>query len=257
MECSITLSNQQIPNQYAIRVSNRAKYMRLTVSLDKGIVVVVPRSMSKRQLTQYIPEFIKDKQLWISEAIEKLQAKNIVKKTIDQCALPEIIALPGIGQVFSIDYQSESNSYCSETTVKLRHKTDFQLEIRGNIKDKIQTFSLLEQFFKRYAKYYLKQKLEQLSDELNLPYNRLTIRAQKTRWGSCSAKKNINLNYRLLFIEEELLDYLLLHELVHTVHMNHSKVFWAYLESLMPDARRRDKKINQAAAELPCWIHYK
>lgn len=251
------MSVKNIAHPYAIRISNRAKYMRLTVSLDKGIVVVVPDSMTKQQMARFIPQFVKDKQLWISEAIEKLQTKKASKTTLEQCQLPEIISLPGIGQVFSVHYLSESNTCRSKATLKLLQQADFQLEIRGNLKDKIQVFALLERFFKDYAKYYLKQKLDQLSCESKLPYNHLTIRAQKTRWGSCSAKKNINLNYRLLFIEEKLLDYILIHELVHTVHMNHSKAFWRNLELLMPDARIRDKRVNQAAKDLPCWVHYK
>lgn len=230
--------------------------MRLTVSLDKGIEVVVPDSMSRRQMNKFIPQFVKDRQLWISEAIEKLQAKNALRKTIEQCQLPEEIILPAIDQIFAVNYLPDSAVHQSQTMLQLLHKGEFQLEFRGNVNNKKQVFALLEGFFKDYARYYLTQKLEQLSCQLNLPYNRLTIRAQKTRWGSCSAKKNINLNYRLLFIDEELLDYIVLHELIHTVHMNHSKAFWTCLESFMPDARRRDKKINQVVNELPCWIHF-
>jgi len=255
-ESNISLSAQQIPVQYTIRISNRAKYMRLTVSLEKGVVVVVPDFMNKREMARFIPQFVKDKHLWINEAMAKLQAKSTVKKTIDQCQLPEKIVLPAIGQIFSINYRSAADIYDSRTAPKLFFQADHLLEITADREDKTQIFALLEAFFKDYAKYYLKQKLDQLSRASNLSYNRLTIRAQKTRWGSCSAKKNINLNYRLLFIEEELMDYILLHELVHTVHMNHSPAFWTYLESLLPDARSRDKQVNQAAKDLPCWIHY-
>lgn len=244
-------------HHYSIRISRRAKYMRLTVSLDKGIVVVVPESMNQRQISRFVPEFIHEKQLWISRAIKKLQAKDTQRKPIQQCQLPETIALPAIGQIFTIHYLPENNGNEPQVALTLRQSADFELEVRGDLKHKIPVFTLLERFFKQYAKYYLKNKLDQLSSALNLPYNHLTVRAQKTRWGSCSAKKNINLNYRLLFIEENLLDYILLHELVHTLHMNHSKAFWDCLESLMSDARRRDKQVNQTAKSLPCWIHYK
>ncbi len=82
MESYISLSAQQIPVQYTIRISNRAKYMRLTVSLEKGIVVVVPDFMNKREMARFIPQFVKDKHLWINEAMAKLQAKRKLKKTI-------------------------------------------------------------------------------------------------------------------------------------------------------------------------------
>jgi len=115
----------------------------------------------------------------------------------------------------------------------------------------------LELFFKDYARLHLYNRLKQLSDELKLPFNRLTIRAQKTRWGSCLSKKNINLNYRLLFIDKKLMDYVLIHELLHTIYLNHSKIFWQQLESYMPDARNRDKQLKDVAKLLPCWMSFR
>lgn len=238
--------------------------MRLTISLEKGIVVVVPKSMSQRKMAKLIPEFVKDKQFWLSEAIEKLQARKQLRPVIEQCQLPEKITLYALGHVFSIVYDAEGSLLNAEGSLPgaegsltLRQLDDYKLEIKGDLRNKKRVFALLEMFFKDYARFYLKQRLDQLSKELNLPYNRLTVRAQKTRWGSCSSKKNINLNYRLLFIEKKLLDYILLHELVHTVHMNHSKAFWIFLESLMQDARSRDKQVNRVAESLPCWIFHK
>ena len=235
--------------------------MRLTISLEKGIVVVVPKSMNHKRMAKLIPEFVKDKQPWLNEAIEKLRARGSLTPDIEQCQLPEEIQLLALGQFFSISYSSlskaEGSLFKAEGSITLHHLDDYKLEIRGDLGDKKRVFALLETFFKDYARYYLKQRLDQLSEKFCLPYNHLTIRAQKTRWGSCSSKKNINLNYRLLFIEEELLDYILLHELVHTIHMNHSKAFWLYFESLMQDARSRDKQINQLRKNLPCWIFYK
>lgn len=246
--------------------------MRLTVSLEKGIVVVVPKSMNQRRMKKLIPAFVKDKALWLSEVIEKLKARELVKPNIEQCLLPDQITLTALGQFFYIDYEDSYNNVVpqaegylpaegslpiAEGSITLHHQDDDRLFIEGDLRNKKRVFELLEKFFKTYARHYLKQRLDQLSKEFNLPYNRLSVRAQKTRWGSCSSKKNINLNYRLLFIEKELLDYIVLHELVHTVHMNHSKAFWSYLETLMWDARRRDKQVNQETKNLPCWIFYK
>ncbi len=227
--------------------------MRLTVSLDKGIVVVVPESMSQRKVVELVPEFVKSKQLWLAEAINKLQQRKQSVPTIKSCHLPESITLKALEQVFVVNYRSLTTA---EGSLTIQQKNTYELEVSGDLSDKKTVFVLLETFFKSYARYFLEQRLDQLSQEFNLPYNRLTVRAQKTRWGSCSSKKNINLNYRLLFIDKELLDYILVHELVHTIHMNHSKLFWEYLESLMQGARSRDKRINQVIRELPCWIFH-
>jgi predicted metal-dependent hydrolase len=239
---------------YTVRLSKRAKYLRLTISLEKGIVVVVPIAMNNRKIQQIVPQFIKEKQVWLHQAVKKLRASGISARPIDECHLPELIQLKALGQSFSIRYITAT--LLTDTDLELKMLAEQQLEIRGNLKHKKSIFALLENFFKDYARIFFKQKLDQYSEQFNLPYNRLTIRAQRTRWGSCSAKKNINLNYRLLFIDEELLDYILVHELVHTVQMNHSPAFWSHLEALMADARVRDRQVNQETKNLPCWIFH-
>jgi len=244
--------------------------MRLTVSLDKGIVVVVPKSMSKKHMAKLVPSFIKDKKQWLNKTIEQLQARSSSFSDLEQCEIPTDIFLPALGHTFVLSclesslaqaegslLPAEGSLHPAEGSISLHQTSDYQLEMIGDLRNKKRVFELLEKFFKDYAKYFLKERLDQLSEQFSLPYNRLTVRAQKTRWGSCSSKKNINLNYRLIFIKRELLDYILLHELVHTIHMNHSNAYWAYFESLMQDARIRDREINRLAKELPCWIFHK
>ena len=90
--------------------------------------------------------------------------------------------------------------------------------------------------------------LKHFSEKYNLPYNRATFRCQRTRWGSCSGKNNINLNVNIAFLPEELQDYVLLHELVHTKVKNHSKIFWAelnkYTEGKAKELAKKLKKYN-------------
>ncbi|MCU7837003.1 MAG: M48 family metallopeptidase [gamma proteobacterium symbiont of Taylorina sp.] len=246
------IRQHEIIEKYSIRISKRAKYMRISVSLEKGIVVVVPKTMSRFHAKKLIPEFVRKQQEWILRSINKLQLQNEKKLLSEPCQLPDKIILTALQQTFIIHYISQDNK-----ALVVQQHDDMQLTITGNVEDKMSIFKLLELFFKNYARQYLKQRLDQLSREYELPYRRLTIRAQKTRWGSCSSKKNINLNYRLIFMDNKLLDYILVHELLHTIYMNHSKAYWAQLELLMPDALYRDKRLNLAAKELPCWMFHK
>lgn len=91
----------------------------------------------------------------------------------------------------------------------------------------------------------LAQRVQQYCHIMGVTVGRLTIRNQKTRWGSCSSKGNINLNYQLYYLPEELLDYVVIHELAHRRYMNHSAQFWAEVGTYCPDYKARRAKLRE------------
>ena len=101
-----------------------------------------------------------------------------------------------------------------------------------------------------YAKTFLTQRLRELGQQHGLVYDRVSIRAQRTRWGSCSARKNISLNWRLILAPAHVIDYVLLHELMHTRMLNHSREFWAQLSVLCPDYQRAKAWLK--SSHKPC-----
>lgn len=94
------------------------------------------------------------------------------------------------------------------------------------------------------ARTLVHQKIEHWNTFYNFTYGRVSVRSQRTRWGSCSSKGNLNFNYKILFISEELQDYLIVHELCHLKEMNHGPNFWKLVEKTIPDAKALQKKIN-------------
>ena len=85
-------------------------------------------------------------------------------------------------------------------------------------------------------------KTKKYAAQMNVTYGRITIRNQQTRWGSCSSKGNLNFNYRLFFLPE---DYVIVHELAHRRQMNHSKLFWAEVEKVLPDYKVRRQALKR------------
>ena len=93
--------------------------------------------------------------------------------------------------------------------------------------------------YKRKAKAVLEEKCRCFAERMGVSYGTVTVREQKTLWGSCSAKGNLSFNWKLVRMPEEIMDYLVVHELAHRVEMNHSPAFWAVVERELPDYKRR------------------
>lgn len=88
---------------------------------------------------------------------------------------------------------------------------------------------------------YIPKRVKYFAEILGLNYNRITIRNQTTRWGSCSERKNLNFNCLLMLMPKEMIDYTVVHELCHLKEMNHSKSFYSLLASVLPDYKEREK----------------
>ena len=89
------------------------------------------------------------------------------------------------------------------------------------------------------------ERLEKLATQAGLTYSGLSIKNMKSQWGSCSYVNNINLSLHLMKLNDDLIDYVIMHELCHTVEKNHGKGFWNLLESLMPGANELDRSLKK------------
>ena len=104
--------------------------------------------------------------------------------------------------------------------------------------------------YKKKAQKFFQLKCQYFALQMGVKYGNVKVNSAKTRWGSCNRKGDINLTYRLLFASEELIDYVVVHELAHIREMNHSSRFWAIVEQMMPDYRERRKKLRDFQHEL-------
>jgi predicted metal-dependent hydrolase len=103
---------------------------------------------------------------------------------------------------------------------------------------------------RKKAREKILKRLDELSERYGLPYRRVMVRNQKTRWGSCSERKTISLNIKLARLPDELMDYVIIHELLHTRIRGHAREFWRALDALVGDARRLRKELKSYCLDL-------
>ena len=111
-------------------------------------------------------------------------------------------------------------------------------------------------FYKQLARIEMHNRLIELTEKMPITFTRVSIRDQKTRWGSCSSKGSINLNWRMMKLPPEISDYILIHELCHRIHMNHSPKFWKLVRSWYPKVDEATRWIKQNEAWLFADIGY-
>ena len=108
----------------------------------------------------------------------------------------------------------------------------------------------LEAIYRKAAREYFPKRVSHYARMLGVTYGKISIRDQKTRWGSCSSEGNLSFNWRLILAPPDVLDYVVIHELCHRKEMNHSKEFWALVESLMPEYKERRKWLRENGNNL-------
>ncbi len=233
------------PPPYTVRVSPRAKNIIIKLIPDKGIEVVLPKGVNRKD----VPYFLKKRQEWIERNIRKLKLKGL-SLTPPELVLPDEICFPASGKTYLISRVKNRKS-----SLSMRRNVD-KLLISGSKWSQEQELELLTRFVRSEARAFLVPELRKLSAELNLPFNKVFIRAQRKRWGSCSAKGNINLNMKLMFLPYRLVRYVLIHELCHTVHLNHSAKYWRLVKMVEPDVEKLEKELSESGRLVPAWINF-
>ncbi|OGT46893.1 MAG: hypothetical protein A3E83_09045 [Gammaproteobacteria bacterium RIFCSPHIGHO2_12_FULL_41_20] len=220
---------------YTMRYSKKAKYLQIRI-VNCSLEIVIPNK--KRVTSQDIITFIQKKQAWINRNITLIQDPT----------LPTDISLPAIQQAWQVKYLATEHP-----GITLLTNPSQQLTLIGNTTNIPLCFKKLREWLRQLAGHHLPLTLQQLSQETGLTFQRLQIRHNTTRWGSCSSKQHINLCCKLLFLPPALVRHILLHELCHTRIMRHNKAFWQLLDSLDNLTTLHRKQIHTVTRQLPSW----
>ncbi|MEZ5525050.1 MAG: SprT family zinc-dependent metalloprotease [Pseudomonadales bacterium] len=214
-----------------VSVSPRpVKWARIQVHPTGEVKIVVPRALSGADIVS----FYQSKQGWIEDKRQRALARQSERL---QLANDELVLF---GRTFQV---------CLDASQKRAARIDHEALSIAYAKD-LQDPDERHQWYRCFAKHYLSFRLVQLAEQHGFEFNRLFIREQKTRWGSCSSRGNISLNWKLIKAPVWVSDYVILHELVHTEIMNHSLAFWQRVEGVCPEYKRAKAWLKRYGFQL-------
>lgn len=211
--------------------------------MDGELEVVIPRGFNRK----HIPDILQRKQAWIKRAAKRATERR--EHRAAQPALPAELSFLAVGETWAVEYQPTASKGITAT-----EKPGQRIVLSGAVDNIELCQTALRKWTARKAQQYLEPWLRAISAEEKLPFDKMTIRGQKTRWGSCSSRETISLNYKLLFLPPEFVRYVLIHELCHTKELNHSARFWALVAAREPDYKQIKKELRAAWRYLPGWV---
>ncbi len=206
----LTLKSQKI--SYKIRRSK--KVARVTIKVNsEGVELVLPLGVSAAKGE----EFLRSKAKWIEKKLNVLSKDNGKYFLLGK-------------EVFPVTSNGILN-FSSAASIKTQTDEAIKLEF--------------EKFLFAKAQQYIPERVAQLAFQYDFEFNRVKVKKLKSRWGSCSSKKNLSFNYRLMEYSPAVIDYVIIHELCHTRIMNHSKKFWTLVGGIIPDYKLLKQKLNK------------
>ena len=229
---------------YRIRVSAHARCVRLCVTPEKGLEVVVPRGFD----TAKVSPILEGSKRWISAALARLELRRKALESTPSWQVPAQVELPASGSVWHIEARRTG-----ARRVSVRELEGWHLRVSGAIESEAACRDALARWLMRRARVWLIPRLQSISSRTGLQYKRASVRRQATRWASCSARRTISLNAKLLLLPPDLVDYVLVHELCHLREMNHSRRFWDLVHQYHPDCHMQASRLREFWRSVPRW----
>ena len=229
---------------YQLVISSRARRLSLRVEPGRGVIVTAPKRFPKRD----IPKFVESNRTWIEKSL--MEVEQLTPAVYRQWP-PRRLNLQALSEVWHLSFASDlpSDSLKAEAT-----ENEQTVILSADSANKASVVAEIAERLIAAARVVLPPMLAEHAARHGLRYAKVQVRGQRSVWGSYSSTGTLSLNYKLLFLPVELVDYVLLHELAHTLHLDHSPTFWRQLEQFHPDARVLDKRLSKAGRDVPPWL---
>jgi len=232
-------SDEDPRDSWVVRESRRARRLAVRVFQTGRVEIVVPLRTSRGAVERFVARHRR----WI----ERKRAEALDRSPGIEPFPPPFLALPACGESWRIHLAGGIGRARLECAPGL-------ITLAGDCGNGRAVRQLLRHWLIARAGAVLSAKLERSAQELGFSYQRVIVRRQRTRWGSCSARGTVSLNCCLLFQRPEVVRYLLIHELVHTRHLNHSRRFWQCVAENCPDYRALDRELLDGWRRVPFWV---
>ena len=223
---------------WSVRQSARARRLSVRVFRNGGVEIVVPLRTAPRRVS----EFVSQQREWIE------RQRRRAAPAIDWPLPPDQLSLTAIGETW------RCRMVASATRSGVRELAEHELQISGRLDDRERLRRQLANWLVQHAQLRFEAPLRALAVQMAVAPGRLQVRCQRSRWGSCSRQSTISLNACLLFQRPEVLRYLMIHELSHLRHMNHSERFWAEVARHAPEWKALDRELLHGWRRVPSWI---
>jgi predicted metal-dependent hydrolase len=220
---------------FAVRVSARARRLTARVHVGGRVEIVVPVGVNAHAVRDFVHRFTP----WINRKVAAMRCYVAASEPV-----PRVIEFAFTGENLGVEWRRGPGRKLERHAGSIAVQAPDEPAVRR----------LLQGWLKAAAEERLTPRLLELAADLKCPVSRVSIRCQRTRWGSCSTRGTVSLNCSLVFLRPEVVRYLFIHELAHTKHMNHSANFWRLVEKLEPDYRRLDRELLAGWRTVPGWV---
>ena len=238
---SIQYGNKRI--DYEIKRGNREKTVAIHVNPTAAVTVLAPRRLNEER----IRAIVQKKARWI------LEKQEFLKRNEHLTSPKEFVSgesFPYLGRQYRLKVLRTGGG--PGGTCKLIQGR-FQVEIEGDLgaeEEKRSVRKALTAWYLRHAGEKVKERIDQLAKQLGKYPQRIEIKEQKRRWGSCSRSGVIRLNWKIIMTPISILDYVIVHELCHLIHPHHSPQFWNKVQSILPDHKKRRDLLRQHSLQI-------
>ena len=240
---AVRLGTVDVP--YVFKRVPRRRHVHILVDDEGTLEVRAPWRFSLRKAR----EVLRENERWVSETLDAVRERLAQR--------PRLVTgtrLPLLDGSLRLDVRPRAQIDMFECARPWRGRAERRgtvLRISVTSLGEGALRALIERWYRREAATHLSARVEHFSPRLGVRPSKLTIRGQRSRWGSCSGKGTVSLNWRLMMVPGALADYVVVHELCHLRHMDHSPDFWAMVSGVVPDYRERRRSLNALQGGLP------